>query len=137
MQFSRDSRPFAPTRGPSCSGTIEGASYLTSLISKREQQHYPVRDKVPISEMIRECLANVREQECSAVNPLNPLEFWANQLHGKWKDVAQLSLELLAIPATSCPVERVFSQAGFATARHRNRTQMNLINAQLMCYLNS
>uniref|UniRef100_A0A915E9Q2 HAT C-terminal dimerisation domain-containing protein n=1 Tax=Ditylenchus dipsaci TaxID=166011 RepID=A0A915E9Q2_9BILA len=54
-----------------------------------------------------------------------------------WKDIAKLALEILAITGTNTPVERVFSQCGLATARHRNRTNCQLLDSQLIVYLNS
>uniref|UniRef100_A0A915ELP6 HAT C-terminal dimerisation domain-containing protein n=2 Tax=Ditylenchus dipsaci TaxID=166011 RepID=A0A915ELP6_9BILA len=53
------------------------------------------------------------------------------------KDIAKLALEILAITGTNTPVERVFSQCGLATARHRNRTNCQLLDSQLIVYLNS
>uniref|UniRef100_A0A915EHD7 HAT C-terminal dimerisation domain-containing protein n=1 Tax=Ditylenchus dipsaci TaxID=166011 RepID=A0A915EHD7_9BILA len=37
-------------------------------------------------------------------------------------------------PATSAPIERIFSQAGLATSKHRNRTEHELLNAQIVVY---
>uniref|UniRef100_A0A915DKQ3 HAT C-terminal dimerisation domain-containing protein n=1 Tax=Ditylenchus dipsaci TaxID=166011 RepID=A0A915DKQ3_9BILA len=53
-----------------------------------------------------------------------------------WHYLAVLALEVLSVPATSAPVERIFSQAGLATRSHRNRTEFSLLNSQLLVYCN-
>uniref|UniRef100_A0A915DU11 HAT C-terminal dimerisation domain-containing protein n=1 Tax=Ditylenchus dipsaci TaxID=166011 RepID=A0A915DU11_9BILA len=50
--------------------------------------------------------------------------------------VAKLALEVLSVSISSAPVERIFSQAGLATARHRNRTKLDLLNSQLFIHCN-
>jgi hypothetical protein len=127
------SASFAPSEARSDSSQ---PSMLSSLIARREQHHYTRKEQQSASEIIRECLTNLLEQDCSATAPIDPLEFWSSHLHGKWCGIAKLALEVLAVPATSSPVERVFSQAGLATGKHRNRTKHTLLNAQLMCYIN-
>uniref|UniRef100_A0A915D149 HAT C-terminal dimerisation domain-containing protein n=1 Tax=Ditylenchus dipsaci TaxID=166011 RepID=A0A915D149_9BILA len=42
-----------------------------------------------------------------------------------WHYLAVLAFEVLNVPATSAPVERIFSQAGLATRSHRNRTEFS------------
>uniref|UniRef100_A0A915CSF1 HAT C-terminal dimerisation domain-containing protein n=1 Tax=Ditylenchus dipsaci TaxID=166011 RepID=A0A915CSF1_9BILA len=51
--------------------------------------------------------------------------------------IAIFALEVLTIPATSAPIERIFSQAGLATTAHRNKTSFDLLNSQLVVYCNS
>jgi len=48
----------------------------------------------------------------------------------------RLAIELLSCPATTSPVERIFSAAGFMTRLHRNRSDEALINCQLMLHVN-
>ena len=45
-------------------------------------------------------------------------------------------MKIFAIPPTSAPIERVFSQGGFATRLHRSNTQLELLESQLMVYIN-
>jgi hypothetical protein len=55
----------------------------------------------------------------------------------EWKAVKDLAFKILAIPASSAPVVRVFSQAGLATSRHRCNTKPDLLNDQLITYINT
>uniref|UniRef100_A0A915DJT9 HAT C-terminal dimerisation domain-containing protein n=1 Tax=Ditylenchus dipsaci TaxID=166011 RepID=A0A915DJT9_9BILA len=50
--------------------------------------------------------------------------------------IAMLAMEVLAIPATSASIERIFSQAGLATSKQRNRTEFELLNSQIFVYCN-
>uniref|UniRef100_A0A915DBD9 HAT C-terminal dimerisation domain-containing protein n=1 Tax=Ditylenchus dipsaci TaxID=166011 RepID=A0A915DBD9_9BILA len=67
---------------------------------------------------------------------VEPLKLWANMLKTDAKNIAILALEVLSIPATSAPIERIFSQAGLASSKHRNRTSFDLLNSQLVVYCN-
>uniref|UniRef100_A0A915DCC2 HAT C-terminal dimerisation domain-containing protein n=1 Tax=Ditylenchus dipsaci TaxID=166011 RepID=A0A915DCC2_9BILA len=68
---------------------------------------------------VRDVLNRVLNASSSAIDPL---KWWVNMLDADAKQIAILALEVLSIPATSAPIERVFSQAGLATARHRNKS---------------
>uniref|UniRef100_A0A915DQW7 BED-type domain-containing protein n=2 Tax=Ditylenchus dipsaci TaxID=166011 RepID=A0A915DQW7_9BILA len=82
---------------------------------------------------IRESLDKVRDASSSGIDPL---KWWANLMNTSVKQIAIFAIDVLSIPATSAPIERVFSQAGLACAKHRNRTSFNLLNAQLIVYCN-
>jgi hypothetical protein len=51
--------------------------------------------------------------------------------------LAELALLILPIPATSAPVERVFSYAGIATSYRKNRTGPQLLKRKLMLEMNA
>uniref|UniRef100_A0A915E6M4 HAT C-terminal dimerisation domain-containing protein n=1 Tax=Ditylenchus dipsaci TaxID=166011 RepID=A0A915E6M4_9BILA len=70
----------------------------------------------------------LKRQYC-IVCGVDPLKLWANMLKTDAKNIAILALEVLSIPATSAPIERIFSQAGLASSKHRNRTSFDLLNS--------
>uniref|UniRef100_A0A915DHJ0 Trimethylguanosine synthase n=1 Tax=Ditylenchus dipsaci TaxID=166011 RepID=A0A915DHJ0_9BILA len=61
----------------------------------------------------------------------NPIGYWDSALNTIFCLLATLAMEILAIPTTSAPIERVFSQADLATSRHRSRTEILLLNSQV------
>uniref|UniRef100_A0A915DLQ0 HAT C-terminal dimerisation domain-containing protein n=1 Tax=Ditylenchus dipsaci TaxID=166011 RepID=A0A915DLQ0_9BILA len=57
-------------------------------------------------------------------------------LNYRVKIINTVALEVLFIPVTSAPIERVFSQAALATACHRNKTSFELSHHHLVVYCN-
>ena len=56
----------------------------------------------------------------SLADSVDLLEYWESQSH-EYPLISAVAVDILAIPATSAPVERVFSSAGESTAGKRNR----------------
>uniref|UniRef100_A0A915ES43 HAT C-terminal dimerisation domain-containing protein n=1 Tax=Ditylenchus dipsaci TaxID=166011 RepID=A0A915ES43_9BILA len=67
---------------------------------------------------------------------IDPLKYWASMMNTDARPIAVFAIKVLAIPATSALIERIFSQAGLATTKHRNRTAFELLNSQLVVYCN-
>lgn len=56
----------------------------------------------------------------SLADGVDPLEYWKSQNH-EYPLISDVAVDILVIPATSAPVERVFSSAGESTTGKRNR----------------
>ena len=56
----------------------------------------------------------------AAADKVDPIVYWTGQQHN-YPLLSSIALDILAIPATSAPVEQVFSTAGESTAGKRNR----------------
>uniref|UniRef100_A0A915DPT2 HAT C-terminal dimerisation domain-containing protein n=1 Tax=Ditylenchus dipsaci TaxID=166011 RepID=A0A915DPT2_9BILA len=65
-------------------------------------------------------MSRVLSANSSAGDSIDSLKYWTSFLNSDSRPIAILALEVLSIPATSAPIERIFSQAGMATATHRN-----------------
>ena len=53
-------------------------------------------------------------------NQNDPLFFWIKS-DEKYQLLAPLALDILVIPASSTPIEQIFSIAGYSTSDKRNR----------------
>ena len=62
---------------------------------------------------------------------LDAIDFWI-QNHDKYPDLAPIALDLLVIPATSSPIERVFSTAGLVTSGKRNQLSAKRLEREVM-----
>uniref|UniRef100_A0A915CXK8 HAT C-terminal dimerisation domain-containing protein n=1 Tax=Ditylenchus dipsaci TaxID=166011 RepID=A0A915CXK8_9BILA len=112
--------------------------YVRSNSGKVAAENKKFRSQKEVSQSsakswVRDVLNRVLNASSSAIDPL---KWWVNMLDTDAKQIAILALEVLSIPATSAPIERVFSQAGLATARHRNKSLFHLLNSQLVVYCN-
>lgn len=67
--------------------------------------------------------------------PSNPLVFWKGQ-QDAFPKLTQLARKLLMVPATSAPVERVFSHGGIIMRPHRARLGHNLLSALMFLKVN-
>ena len=55
----------------------------------------------------------------TAAEKVDPIEFWISQ-EQKYPSLSSLAVDILSIPGSSAPVERIFSIAGEATTGKRN-----------------
>lgn len=62
-------------------------------------------------------------------------DYWKN-VSFEFKFLQHLAFSILAIPASSAPSEKVFSQCAIATKGLKNRTKEELLNNKLMVHLN-
>lgn len=109
-------------------------SYIDLLMDDHDKRKQSQIFKT--SNNIDSCLEYISNARFSLNNQTDCIKFWCQIKNDEWILIKKLSFKLFAIPATSAPIERVFSQAGLATHRHRNRTKINLLNSQLINYLN-
>jgi len=84
----------------------------------------------------KELISYCNEPKMNRLNhenmPSNPLEWWA-QHEGKYPILSSLARNVLCIPATSAPTERLFSYAGLTIAD--NRANLLPDNAAEIIYL--
>uniref|UniRef100_A0A915DCL8 HAT C-terminal dimerisation domain-containing protein n=1 Tax=Ditylenchus dipsaci TaxID=166011 RepID=A0A915DCL8_9BILA len=105
--------------------------YARKQASQRKQKE-PNRGKSWVVQIL---------QRVIGMNPfgkekIDSLKYWTSLIETEVQPVAKLALEVLSVSISSAPVERIFSQAGLATARHRNRTKLDLLNSQLFIRCN-
>ena len=59
----------------------------------------------------------------------NPMLYWIGK---NYKSLSLLALDILVIPASSAPVERVFSTAGECTSTKRNRLLASNLEVEVL-----
>jgi hypothetical protein len=68
----------------------------------------------------------------------NAFKFWVSKLHESLHSkIAAYALDVLTIPASSAPVERIFSTAGGSTLEKRNRLQEKNFEMEVLLRRNS
>ncbi|XDV31501.1 hypothetical protein PO909_002492 [Leuciscus waleckii] len=65
----------------------------------------------------------------------NALHFWAKHQES-FPQIHMLAMKLLAVPASSAPVERVFSRGGFIMRPHRSRLRHSLLSSLIFLKCN-
>uniref|UniRef100_A0A915D6W3 HAT C-terminal dimerisation domain-containing protein n=1 Tax=Ditylenchus dipsaci TaxID=166011 RepID=A0A915D6W3_9BILA len=97
----------------------------------------PTKTERPIEEIMGGTnIATSNRNESLWQGKIDSLKYWTSLIETEVQPVAKLALEVLSVSISSAPVERIFSQAGLATARHRNRTKLDLLNSQLFIHCN-
>jgi hAT family C-terminal dimerisation region len=69
------------------------------------------------------------DEPCAIGTIKDPIEWWRTIGKREYPTLCKLAIDLLAIPATSCECERVFSQAGKLVTDERNRLGPEIIEA--------
>ncbi len=96
------------------------------LVAKYKKLHR-IRTKSGDNDSSRVQVRKYLEHVDSLLEPSqSALEFW--MVHrDRYPSLSRLALQTLAVPATSAPVERVFSRGGIIMRPHRARTSSKLL----------
>ena len=106
-------------------------TYLEELLSKEDmliqerQQPNPLDSELESYQMIPRL-----SKEC------DPLEFWIKRKE-QFPLLSKIAVDILVIPASSAPIERVFSRAGYASRRRRNRIEDHQLEREVMIKYNT
>lgn len=85
-------------------------SFFTSYRRKKKTVTSP--QACTVRQQLTQYLASAVEEE------VNPLKFWSEHAE-QLPDLCRLARKVLIVPATSAPVERLFSHGGIVTRPHR------------------
>uniref|UniRef100_A0A915E6S4 HAT C-terminal dimerisation domain-containing protein n=1 Tax=Ditylenchus dipsaci TaxID=166011 RepID=A0A915E6S4_9BILA len=108
-----------------------GLAFLLGSLSNRRRCTTP-----PVNANIRECLNYIQGLDYGPEKKVETIKWWMQMQESKWSDIAKLALSAFTVPASSSPIERVFSWAGMASNKLRNRVKRKTLNAQLFVDLN-
>ena len=105
--------------------------YLSSVVSDKLKQQATSRASTPRCSIQEEQLDAYIGDHMVFGEKLDAIDFWI-QNQDKYPDLAPIALDLLVIPATSTPIERVFSTAGPMTSGKRNRLSAKRLEREVM-----
>ena len=109
---------------------------------KRKQQSSAVPFPIPdnsscsIQNKIGQYLEEIAPFSAAPLMAPSSLEFWQQKRNTPFKLLAELALDVMAIPATSAGLERGFSHCGIATAGRRHRLTAQNLEDEIMVRLN-
>ena len=75
------------------------------------------------------------KQQLPDMNKYDPLTFWTEN-EKKYPKLALLAQDLLVTPASSTPIERVFSVAGYSSSGRRNRLAGSNLESEILIKTN-
>ena len=116
-----DSSCLAPSEAPEVEPCFKKFKYLSSVVSEKLKAQATSRASTPNHTPQQERLETYLSDQSSVLDEkIDTIHFWV-QNQEKYPDLAPVAFDLLIIPATSTPIERVFSAAGLVIAGKRNR----------------
>ena len=120
--------PQAPTQSTTAGSSDEPTTKKCRLLQYRAQPTIaPVANKTGMAEMFE----YLQDPATCEVN-----SFWARK-HFDLLKLAQLVPKVLCVPASSSPIERVFSAAGFIMRPHRARLSYKTLQALVFLKVNA
>ena len=105
--------------------------YLTSIIKEKRKQQESTHAKTPLSPVGNEEIVWYLESCPHIDEKVDSVEFWIEN-EKAYPSLAPLACDLLTIPASSVPIERVFSTAGQITSGKRNRLNDNNLEREVL-----
>lgn len=110
--------------------------FVAKMCNVRREDREKISGTVKVQNTIHSVLQYLANLDFNPNVPTDTIKFWKKVLREDYTQIKKLALDVLSVPSTSAPSERVFSQAGFGTRMHRNRTKLDFLNSQLFVYLN-
>uniref|UniRef100_A0A914HJH4 HAT C-terminal dimerisation domain-containing protein n=1 Tax=Globodera rostochiensis TaxID=31243 RepID=A0A914HJH4_GLORO len=106
-------------------------SFRAHFKQARERSRSASGDKLTAQAITNEALKFLND----CPGNIDPIVYW-NSAKKELEPVKELAFKIFAIPATAAPIERVWSKAGSATVHQRSLTKYELLNDQLIVYVN-
>ena len=100
---------------------------------KQKKGFEPSQDCVSIMEAELVMYSNVILEETITQNPF---QFWKEN-SSKFPQIFNVAVDVLSIPATSAPCERIFSRAGFVLGRNRHNLDDQKLEAEVFYKFNN
>lgn len=108
-----------PTSGNEDEPCFKRFKHLSYVVSEKLKEHVLARGPSPYSSPQKVQIENYLSETVSLKEDTDVLDFWI-QHEPIYPDIAEVAYYVLTIPASSAPVERVFSTAGYVSSGKRN-----------------
>ncbi|GAA6090110.1 uncharacterized protein LOC115775858 [Tachysurus ichikawai] len=102
-------------KGHECGSTL---GFATSQILPRLLSHYKAHKKRSSTTQDLSIETQISKYFDAIHDTDNALSFWAKN-HDRYPQLHNLAMKVLSVPASSAPVERVFSRGGIIMRPHR------------------
>ena len=109
-----------PIREPEDEPCFKRFKHLSSIISEKLRDRTASRGTTPDSSPFQRELEGYIGETFNLNEEADALDFWVEH-EQTYPDLADMAFDILTIPASSTPVERVFSTAGHVSMGKRNR----------------
>ena len=93
---------------------------MSSIIKKKSKQQRSSQASSPTYPVENEEIVQYLDSSSHKDEEVDPVDFWIEN-EKTYPALSPLACDLLTIPASSAPIERVFSTAGLVTSGKRNR----------------
>ncbi len=105
--------------------------YLSSILFEKKKEQASSRSTSPCLMPEQEEVRLYASSELDINEDIDPLQFWMEN-ESTYPLLASLAFDVLSIPASSAPVERVFSTAGLVSSGRRNRLSDRNLEREIM-----
>ena len=126
LREAREASPMDVGEGESSNGSTGGElepplkcfKHLSAIVKERKKEEKHKEKAEPLPEVVD--VENYFKASYLSNKIKDPVQFWVDQ-ESTFPILAPFAIDLLVIPASSAPVERMFSTAGIVTSGRRNR----------------
>lgn len=109
-------------------------SVLFRRLFQRMENDRPILEAQSLQQMP---VCDEIEKYLSEESDLDAMQYWRSKAKSKeFPILSEVAWDVFSVPATSAPIERVFSHAGIASSGRRSRINADLLNAELQMRLN-
>ncbi len=117
-------------RPPEAEPCFKRFKYLSSMVSDKLKEQGASRASPHYSPQ-EEQLESYLRDNTMIDEKVDAIDYWL-QNNEKYPDIAPIALDILVIPASSTPIERVFSTAGIVSGGRRNRLSAKRLEREVL-----
>ncbi len=121
----------ASDQPPEAEPCFKRFKYLSSMVSEKLKEQNLSRASTPHQSPLEEQVETYLRDPVVVDEEMDPIDFWVQSVD-KYPDLAPIAIDILVIPASSTPIERVFSTAGMVSSGKRNRLNAKRLEREVL-----